>query len=426
MIRFVIWGAAFRGKNICAYLGSERIIAFIDKSLELQGQIIEGIPVISYEEYKNTYRDIPVIISPILHRDEIKEILEKDNIMYFNGYSLPPQITENPNKSKILKFQNFVLEEIKNLDAVPLWGANLYSIILYELFRKKGIETYIVDESLPDELRKKIIQWGISVSSLRKQDIVCLTEAENDISYNGSNTCLNLYDLKKYYANPKIERFKNIHQGERCFIVATGPSLKLEDLETLRANNEICMSMNGIIKLYDKSAWRPNYYMIEDNFGFNEWKEELLKHTGEVITFVADWCNTDEVADGEIISYHLSKQMNNQDNIPEFSEDFSVECFWSSTISYECLQLAYYMGFKEIIFLGLDFNYGLQYNHFNKDYHSSEDKGQIDHSKQLRQMRKGFVVASKFAKEHGIKIINASRQTQLDVYEKMDFEKLFN
>ena len=29
----------------------------------------------------------------------------------------------------------------------------------------------------------------------------------------------------------KLRNIKNIHQGERCFIVATGPSLTIEDIE---------------------------------------------------------------------------------------------------------------------------------------------------------------------------------------------------
>jgi len=35
-----------------------------------------------------------------------------------------------------------------------------------------------------------------------------------------------------------IKKFKNIHDGERCFIVGSGPSLKLEDLEASSEDNQ--------------------------------------------------------------------------------------------------------------------------------------------------------------------------------------------
>lgn len=56
----------------------------------------------------------------------------------------------------------------------------------------------------------------------------------------------------------QIKKYKDIHQRERCFIVATGPSLTLSDLEVLK--NEYTFGMNSIVKLFDKTDWRPTYY----------------------------------------------------------------------------------------------------------------------------------------------------------------------
>lgn len=425
MMKFVIWGAGFRGKNICTYLGNDRIVAFIDKSVDMQGKCVEDRPVISYEEYKEKYNKIPVIISPILYVDEIKACLERDGISYFVGYSLPPQIIENPNADKVVEFQNYILQEVSALDTVPLWGVSLYSVLVYELLDKNGISTYIVNENSESDICRILINNGFLVQTKLNHNSVCITEQNDKDIFDRDVTCIELYDLKKYYINPKIACYKNIHEGQRCFIVATGPSLTMADLETLCCNKEVCFSMNGIIKLYHQTAWRPNYFLIEDNKGFDEWKDDIIKYTNEVTTFVADWCSTSTVPADKINVYHLSKVFKGEKQVPEFSEDFSVECFWSSTVSYECIQLACYMGFKEIIFVGLDFNYSLQFNHFSNDYHSSEKAGQMDHSKELEKMHLGFTVANEYAKKHDIKILNASRHSCLDVFEKVDFDTLF-
>lgn len=63
-------------------------------------------------------------------------------------------------------------------------------------------------------------------------------------------------------ADPRFrqtEECRNRHYGERVFIVATGPSLSLEDLEKLK--NENTISMNSIVNVFSKMDFRPTYYM---------------------------------------------------------------------------------------------------------------------------------------------------------------------
>ena len=57
-----------------------------------------------------------------------------------------------------------------------------------------------------------------------------------------------------YRPNKKYKALKNKHEGKRCFIVCTGPSLTLEDVNKLK--NEYTFSMNNIFKCYDKTDWQ--------------------------------------------------------------------------------------------------------------------------------------------------------------------------
>src|SRR5690606_31514735 len=77
---------------------------------------------------------------------------------------------------------------------------------------------------------------------------------------------LNFFLRREGYSNrySELRRFKNIHAGKRCFIVATGPSLKVSDLDMLK--DELTLSMNSIFMAFKETDWRPTYYAIQDEY----------------------------------------------------------------------------------------------------------------------------------------------------------------
>lgn len=108
------------------------------------------------------------------------------------------------------------------------------------------------------------------------------------------------------------------------------------------------------------------------------------------------------------------------------------------TVTYSMLQMAVYMGIKEIYFIGLDFNYELpsnvknetdiiyhekELNHFHKDYRKPGDKWVKPNSE---AQIKAYEIAQEFCKNNNIKIYNASRSTKLEVFPLIDFDTLFN
>ena len=79
------------------------------------------------------------------------------------------------------------------------------------------------------------------------------------------------------------------------------------------------------------------------------------------------------------------------------------------------------MGFKEIYLLGTDCNYtiGSYNNHFGGD--GKPDL--IDHS--ISSMLKGYQMCRDYADKHDLKIYNATRGGMLEVFERVDFDSLF-
>lgn len=54
-----------------------------------------------------------------------------------------------------------------------------------------------------------------------------------------------------------LKQYKNKYDGKRCFIVATGPSLTVEDLSLLK--NEITFGMNSICMSSKLTDWIPTF-----------------------------------------------------------------------------------------------------------------------------------------------------------------------
>ena len=76
------------------------------------------------------------------------------------------------------------------------------------------------------------------------------------------------------------------------------------------------------------------------------------------------------------------------------------------------------MGFKEIYLVGVDCNYSTQKQHF------------IDYGKRIehhpeRNMIDAYKVARQYAESHEIKIFNATRGGKLEVFERINFDSLF-
>ncbi len=219
----------------------------------------------------------------------------------------------------------------------------------------------------------------------------------------------------------KLKELKDIHAGERCFIVCTGPSLTVDDVNRLK--NEYTFSMNSIIKIFNKTDWRPTYYVIADSVAENMLSKDpaykLLKNrmVSNVIARQANLSENDVVY--PITMYDFFK-----DGKPKhFSNDIYNMVYTGATIVYDIMQIAAYMGFKKIYLLGCDCNYRGKKAHSNVAGYDKEFD--FIPSKVETLMMESYKVAKKHCEASGIKIYNATRGGMLEVFERVDFDSLF-
>lgn len=242
------------------------------------------------------------------------------------------------------------------------------------------------------------------------------------------------------------KQFKNLHDGKRCFIIGNGPSLALSDLDKIK--KEISFGCNSIYALYSKTEWRPTYYCSSDPIGI-----KLYFGNGAVLSKIAN--NSTAVFTNILYDIYCSENrpdnlffyktyLETIDGLICFSSDFSDKVYISGTITYIMLQLAVYMGFKEIYLLGIDFTFSAErkydgsivrndvVNH-QADIEIEEDKLKPainnvygnDYLADIDKQLAGYKAAKQYADYHGIKIYNATRGGKLEVFPRVDFDSLF-
>lgn len=226
----------------------------------------------------------------------------------------------------------------------------------------------------------------------------------------------------------RIKKLKGRKKGKRCFVVGNGPSLTVEQLEAIK--KEDCFSANRIYKMFDKTSWRPLYYVVQDKYDSTKGFYENL----EVKTlFVSDFYWREHgIKNPNAICYHIHRTLKQTSNIP-FSVDCSKFVQAASTVTFTMIQFAVYLGYSEIYLIGMDHTYAnvtndrgeiIQKN--NVKSHAFEDEKPNEVVANISYMEDAYRVARRYCEEHGVKIYNATIGGALEIFNRTDFFSVVN
>lgn len=426
-MKLVIWGFGFRGKNLADYLGSQYVAAIIESDISKVGQEYRGIRIISFTAYLESYHIFPIIITPeYQYQREISQQLLEHQISHFVfGSELPSNVRCNGKLGL-----DYYVKMICNSEKVYLYGVNAFSVLLYcVLIKQVGQIVFVVEECSLKENQVAIVKLlQLQITSLElladADEPIYITTHEylSDISrkFTGKNIidAFRYADLRKEYWNMELQKFHNCYMDkQRCFIVATGPSLTISDLDTLLEKQVFCFSVNSICKI--ETRWKPDVYVVTDGKFFLENQEEIKNFPCPMKILPDD--NRDFWETKREGEYKIHRDSIDAYGVMEFSEDITQIVNTRGTVVVGCIQIAVYMGFKEIYLLGTDCNYtiGSTNNHFGGD----DKPDMIDHS--IPAMLRGYQMCRDYADTHGIKIFNATRGGMLEVFERVNFDSLF-
>ncbi|MCM1535273.1 MAG: DUF115 domain-containing protein [Clostridium sp.] len=224
-----------------------------------------------------------------------------------------------------------------------------------------------------------------------------------------------------------FESYKNKYQGKmRCFIVANGPSLRMEDLDRLADNGEITFGMNRIYALYDRTKWRPTFYLSQDPTVIRACISEIREQIKYSTVFVKVPGEPKYDIPGAI-NYDLDYRNVDKHIPPDFYEGQNCLFADGRSVTYTALQLAIYMGFQNIYLLGADCNYSKDNKSINAD--SYPDKRMYEPDKvgvppDMEYTFSAYEVAKIYAEQRGIHIYNCTRGGKLEVFERVDLDSL--
>lgn len=426
-MKFVVWGAGQRGKKALDIWGKDKILFFVDQDERKIGKEIEGIPIKDTGCIKRNSRSYVILITPLEFGNQIADELDKSGIYNYLIFADHPFGID-------LSQENNSMEYIQNASKlngnVVLYGITWFNLYLYDYFNSIGMQVNLFSAGRNHEVLSEIIADEYNIiynwQKVKEADFVLAPEGIRDLPV---EKFIDIEDyIEKTYpvSNYQIEKYRDIHKGRSCFVVATGPSLRVSDLNMLKENGYICISMNRIYNIFDKTDWRPDYYVIEDQKMIEDLAEEIAELELEhkfVNGAPEKYWNLEKSKNS--IMYKMIMQNCLNDNIG-FSRNLERMIYNGYTVTYVCIQLAVYMGFSEIYLIGVDFNYSTdiyaESNHF---------EGYQKHYKDIRlnpvmpdKMIRAYKKAKRVTDSMGVHIYNATRGGKLEVFDRIELDEV--
>lgn len=223
----------------------------------------------------------------------------------------------------------------------------------------------------------------------------------------------------------KLPALRDSHKGERCFIIGNGPSLNRTDLKKLK--NEFTFGLNRIFMMFPELGFQTSYLVSINDLVIQQSAEEM--QALQIPRFFAwrshCWLQPDE---NQYFLYTTYTE-------PGFALDLTGRVWEGATVTYVALQTAFYLGFNEVILIGVDHSFvskgkpnttvvseGDDPNHFNPGYFGKGFRWQLP---DLETSEMAYKIARDTYEKHGRRVIDATVGGKLTVFPKADYDKLF-
>lgn len=452
-MKYIIWGAGVGGKKCMDVLGADNIIAYIDSNEEKQGSLYFDKSVMSFETYLESYQEYFIIIAVwrvIWIRQILSQLKRYDIHQYFYIFDAPQEVYWFANTLPF-GMENIVGKKLmfSKSECIAIYGVNVFSLMLYDFLLKKGYRNISLINDR-EEVFQKLLQKAepqyrflLKVEYISVDRVLLTTKKRDEITFRFANCIIeDFYDFSyqlPFYRHDSLKRFKDIHKGKRCFIIGNGPSLKMEDLQRLHDYREFSMGCNYIYKAFSRTTWRPDYYVTLDLDESNKEAVDGLKALNLPEMFVPDKYSMSYFWREERAGYNQYHTLFvgplvdfSTEECPGFSADISKGVYNGVNVVYIMLQIAVYMGFSEIYLLGTDCGGSsdgkIKRMHFIDGYDSAGDEVFIEVLDEgyMASVYAEYQSAKQYAEKNDVLIYNATRGGGLEVFERVDFDRLFN
>lgn len=219
--------------------------------------------------------------------------------------------------------------------------------------------------------------------------------------------------------------YKDKHTGERCVIIGNGPSLNQTNLGLLE--NEITFGLNKVFLLFPKVTFRPTYVVSYVPDVVAQCKEQFTSLPMPL--FVSK--------EARALLSERTFETHQFGALKRFCFSLSppTEICVGHTVTYVTMQLAFYMGFRQVILIGMDHDFGYdgppdtwhvvdkptKARHFVDDYFAP---GQTWQAPNLKMAEAHYALAKAVYDHFRREIIDCTVKGKLQIFRKLPLEEV--
>jgi len=222
----------------------------------------------------------------------------------------------------------------------------------------------------------------------------------------------------------RLNRFRDLHAGERCVLVCNGPSLNRMDLAPLRG--AVVIGLNKIFLGLPRFGFYPRYLVAVNPLVVEQSAAALAAMSA--IRFIG--ARAGKFLPEDAFTHHVNLLW----DPVVFSTDLTQGLREGGTVTHAALQVAFWMGFSEVVIIGMDHRYdfvgaphethlleGPDRNHFSPDYFS----GQRWDNPNLARSEASYAEARRVYEGAGRRIIDATVDGACTIFPKAEYHSLF-
>jgi hypothetical protein len=207
------------------------------------------------------------------------------------------------------------------------------------------------------------------------------------------------------------------------------------DLSFLK--RETCIGLNKIFLGIKKFKFYPRYYVSINPVVIKQSVDEI--RALNAVKFLSETAAKNVLTEDALtyfIKTHAYRIDQSGKPYSDFCEDISTQGMYEGwTVTYAALQVAYFLGFSEVVLIGLDHRFtfqgdsnqrqvlhGQDSNHFDPNYFGG---GQEWDTPDLLNSERSYQVARDFYEVNGRRIIDATVDGACQVFEKVSYQTYF-
>jgi hypothetical protein len=224
---------------------------------------------------------------------------------------------------------------------------------------------------------------------------------------------------------PRLLKFRNIHQGEDCFIIGNGSSLNKMDL--LPLNDYYTFGLNKIHLLLNKFNLDVSFHVAVNPLVIEQSAQEI-----EMLrcpSFISYRGSNGLITPMDHVYFIITQGR----QVPyTFQSNLLQGIHEGYTVTYVAMQIAFFMGFERVFLIGVDHNFiakgkenekqylsGEDLNHFDPTYFSNKEWNLPD----LEASELSYHLARFFYSRDNRSIYDATLDGKLNIFPKISYEQ---